>query len=131
MKLNHVEFSKEVIGELPISRMDRGGLQQVLLNLFMNSIQAMENGGKLTVRIGPAEIPTEVRIDVMDNGPGIPSENLGQIFDPFFTTKKTGVGTGLGLSVSYNIVKKNKGRMEVQSKLGQGTRFSIILPLSN
>ncbi len=131
MKLNNIEFHKEVIGGFSIARLDRGGLQQVLLNLFMNSIQAMESGGKLTVKIGPAEIPNEVRIDVMDNGPGISSENLNQIFDPFFTTKKEGVGTGLGLSVSYNIIKKNKGRMEVQSKPGQGTCFSIILPLSD
>jgi signal transduction histidine kinase len=131
MKLNHIEFHKEIKGGLSMARLDRGGLQQVLLNLFMNSIQAMEKGGKLTVRIGPAEIPTEVRIDVMDNGPGIASENLSQIFDPFFTTKKEGVGTGLGLSVSYNIIKKNKGRMEVQSKPGEGTCFSIILPLSS
>jgi signal transduction histidine kinase len=131
MKLHNIEFYKEVTGELSVARLDRGGLQQVLLNLFMNSIQAMENGGKLTVRIGPTESPTEVRIDVVDNGPGIPSGILSQIFDPFFTTKKEGVGTGLGLSVSYNIVKKNGGRMEVQSKPGQGTCFSIIQPLSS
>ena len=131
MKLNNVEFHKEVRGRLSMARLDRGGLQQVLLNLFMNSIQAMENGGKLTVKIGPAEIPAEVRIDVIDNGAGIPSENLDQVFDPFFTTKKEGVGTGLGLSVSYNIIKKNRGRMEVQSKPGQGACFSIILPISN
>jgi signal transduction histidine kinase len=131
MKLNNIEFHKEVSNGLPLAQLDRGGLQQVLLNLFMNSIQAMENGGRLTVRIGPAEIPAEVRIDVMDNGPGIAPENLDQVFDPFFTTKKEGVGTGLGLSVSYNIVKKNRGRMEVLSKPGQGACFSIILPLSS
>jgi signal transduction histidine kinase len=131
MKLNNIEFHKEVNGGLSIARLDRGGLQQVLLNLFMNSIQAMENGGELTVRIGPTQIPAEVCIDVIDNGPGIASENLDQVFDPFFTTKKEGVGTGLGLSVSYNIVKKNRGRMEVQSKPGQGACFSIILPLSS
>jgi signal transduction histidine kinase len=131
MKLNNIAFQKEVSGGLSIARLDRGGLQQVLLNLFMNSIHAMENGGKLTVKIGPAQSPSEVRIDVIDNGAGIARENLDQIFDPFFTTKKEGVGTGLGLSVSYNIVKKNRGRMEVQSKPGQGTCFSIILPLSS
>jgi signal transduction histidine kinase len=131
MKLNNIEFHKEVSDGLSLARLDRGGLQQVLLNLFMNSIQAMENGGKLTVKIGPADIPEQVRIDVIDNGPGIASQYLDQVFDPFFTTKKEGVGTGLGLSVSYNIVKKNRGRMEVQSKPGQGTCFSIILPLSS
>jgi signal transduction histidine kinase len=131
MKLNNIEFQKEVGNGICVARLDRGGLQQVLLNLFMNSIQAMENGGKLTVKIGPADIPGHMRIDVIDNGPGIAPENMDQVFDPFFTTKKEGVGTGLGLSVSYNIVKKNRGRMEVQSKPGQGACFSIILPLSS
>ena len=65
---------------------------------------------------------------MIDNGPGIPPEYLDQVFDPFFTTKKEGEGTGLGLSVSYNIIKKNGGRMEVQSKLGHGAWFSIFLP---
>ena len=96
--------------------------------LFMNSIQAMARGGTLMVKIGPADNPNEARIDVIDDGPGIPSEHLNQIFDPFFTTKKEGMGTGLGLSVSYNIIKKNKGRLEVKSQPGQGTCFSIYLP---
>lgn len=130
LKLHHIEFVKEVGDDVGVVRLDRGGLQQVLLNLFMNSIQAMENGGELKVLIGPTPGAAEVRIDVRDNGPGIPPANLGQVFDPFFTTKKEGVGTGLGLSVSYNIIKKNGGRMEVQSLPGQGTCFSIFLPLS-
>jgi len=128
-KLHNITFTKQVHARLPRARLDKGGLQQVLLNLFMNSIQAMDHGGELKVEIGPADDPDEARIDVIDNGPGIPSNYLGQIFDPFFTTKKEGVGTGLGLSVSYNIIKKNQGRLEVQSRPGQGTRFSIFLPL--
>jgi len=105
-------------------------LQQVLLNLFMNSIQAMESGGELKVVVRPAETPAEARIDIIDTGPGIAPEHIDQVFDPFFTTKKVGVGTGLGLSVSYNIIKKNGGRMEVNSRLGQGACFSIFLPLA-
>jgi two-component system, NtrC family, sensor kinase len=128
IKLNGIKYSKQVQGRLPRARLDKGGLQQVLLNLFMNSIQAMDRGGELKVKIGPADTPDEARIEVVDNGPGIPSEYLNQIFDPFFTTKKEGVGTGLGLSVSYNIIKKNKGRLEVESQPGQGTRFIIYLP---
>ena len=128
IKLHGIKFTKQVKGRLPKARLDKGGLQQVLLNLFMNSIQAMDRGGELQVIVGPAENPDEARIDVVDNGPGIPPEYLGQIFDPFFTTKKEGVGTGLGLSVSYNIIKKNKGRLEVKSLPGQGTHFSIYLP---
>ncbi|MFZ0243843.1 MAG: ATP-binding protein [Desulfobacterales bacterium] len=130
LKLHNIVFLKEVSEGLETVRLDRGGLQQVLLNLFMNGIQAMENSGELKVVIGPAETASEVRIDVMDNGPGIPPENINQIFDPFFTTKKEGVGTGLGLSVSYNVIKQNGGRMEVQSRPGQCTCFSIFLPRS-
>jgi two-component system NtrC family sensor kinase len=128
IKLHAIKFTKQVQARLPRVRLDKGGIQQVLLNLFMNSVQAMDRGGELTVKIGPAEDSREARIDVIDNGPGIPPEYLGQIFDPFFTTKKEGVGTGLGLSVSYNIIKKNNGRLEVESQPGQGTRFSIFLP---
>jgi two-component system NtrC family sensor kinase len=128
-KVNHIIFTKEVQARLPRTRLDKGGIQQVLLNLFMNSVQAMDHGGELKVRIGMAENPNEAQIDVIDNGPGIPPDYLNQIFDPFFTTKKEGVGTGLGLSVSYNIIKKNKGRLEVKSQPGQGTCFSIFLPL--
>jgi two-component system NtrC family sensor kinase len=126
--LHKISFVKEIKDGMPTVLLDKGGLQQVLLNLFMNSIQAMERGGELKVRIGPAETGQEIRIDVMDNGPGIAAEHINQIFDPFFTTKKEGVGTGLGLSVSYNIIKKNGGRMEVCSKMGQGACFSIFLP---
>jgi signal transduction histidine kinase len=114
---------------LPLVHMDKGGLRQVLLNLFMNAIQAMDSGGELKVLVGPADTPGEIRIDVIDNGPGIPPESMGQIFDPFFSTKKEGIGTGLGLSVSYNIIEKNGGRMEVESQPGQGAHFSIFLPL--
>jgi len=131
LDLHNIKFDKEVTTDNCHARLDKGGLQQVLLNLFMNSIQAMERGGLLRAVITNAESPAEVRIDVVDSGPGIPPENIDQIFDPFFTTKKEGVGTGLGLSVSYNIIKKNGGRMTVQSKPGEGTRFSLTLPRAN
>jgi len=130
LDLHRIRFVKEVNCDFPPLYLDKGGLQQVLLNLFMNSIQAMESGGELKAVIRSAETPAEVRIDIIDTGPGIAPENLNQVFDPFFTTKKVGVGTGLGLSVSYNIIKKNGGRMEVDSRPGQGACFSIFLPLS-
>ena len=128
MTLKGISFVKQVASHLPLVRLDKGGLQQVLLNLFLNAIQATGNGGELKVIIGAGENKGEVRIDVTDNGPGIPAEHIDQVFDPFFTTKKEGFGTGLGLSVSYNIIKKNGGRMEVTSEPGQGARFSIFLP---
>jgi signal transduction histidine kinase len=128
MKLNEVRFSKEVQHQLPELQVDKGGLQQVLLNLFLNSIQAMPNGGDLKVVIRMSKAMNEGIIDVMDTGGGIPPEDLHKIFDPFYTTKKDGEGTGLGLSVSYSIIEKHGGRIEVKSDPGEGTTFSIFLP---
>jgi signal transduction histidine kinase len=101
----------------------------VLINLFINSVQAMGDGGTLEVVIRRSQVPDEIRIDVIDDGPGIAEEHVDHIFDPFFTTKKEGEGTGLGLSVSYSIIRKNGGRMEVKSAPGQGACFSIFLPV--
>ena len=131
MKLNNIRFAKQIESGLPRVRLDKGGLQQVLLNLFINSIQVMGKDGELQVDIRRCEQPGEVRIDVIDSGPGIPEEHLGQVFDPFFTTKKEGEGTGLGLSVSYSIIEKNGGRMEVKNQPQQGACFSIFLPANN
>ena len=129
LRYNNIALTKDIRGSIPKLSLDRGGLQQVLLNLFLNSIQAMESDGEIRVAVQLTEDRDEVRIDVIDTGPGISPENIGSIFDPFFTTKKMGQGTGLGLSVSYNIVKNNGGRLEVQSTPGEGTCFSIFLPL--
>lgn len=130
LDLHQIHFVQEVRDDHLIARLDRSGLQQVLLNLFMNSIQAMNQGGELKVIISRVDILNEARLDVIDNGCGIPAEDINQIFDPFFSTKKEGVGTGLGLSVSYNIIKKNGGRIEVKSRPGVETCFSIFLPLA-
>ena len=129
LQLHHIKFSKEIQGSLPRTLVDRSGIQQVLLNLFINSIQAMPKGGVLKVITRLHDTLKEVRMDVEDTGEGIPADQLTNIFDPFFTTKKEGEGTGLGLSVSYSIIKKHRGRIEVKSTLGQGTCFSIFLPI--
>jgi two-component system NtrC family sensor kinase len=130
MRLNHVKFSQTIEGgPLPELRVDKGGIQQVFLNLFLNSIQAMENGGRIAVAMSTDPAAREVRIDIRDTGKGIPPEHLDRLFDPFFSTKKEGEGTGLGLSVSYNIITKHNGRIEVESAPGKGTCFSIILPV--
>ncbi|MCJ7539490.1 MAG: ATP-binding protein [Desulfobacterales bacterium] len=129
LQLHHIKFSKETRGALPRTRVDRSGIQQVLLNLFINSIQAMPKGGVLKVITRLHDTLKEVRMDVEDTGEGIPADQLSNIFDPFFTTKKEGEGTGLGLSVSYSIIKKHAGRIEVKSTPGQGTCFSIFLPI--
>jgi two-component system NtrC family sensor kinase len=99
----------------------------VFLNLFLNSIQAMGNGGTLRIGAQPGEHDT-VRVSVTDDGCGIPADILSKIFDPFFTTKEEGQGTGLGLSVSYGIVQKMGGAISVESEVGVGTTFHLTLP---
>jgi len=103
-------------------------LQQVFLNLFMNARDAMPNGGMLEVRTGAHN--GSVEIEVSDTGTGIPSENVHRIFDPFFTTKATGRGTGLGLSVSYGIIKEHAGKVDVRSTPGKGTSFRLEFPVA-
>ena len=103
-------------------------LQQVFLNLFLNARDAMPRGGWLSIatRIESGEAVVEVA----DTGSGIPSEHLARIYDPFFTTKSIGQGTGLGLSIAYGIVREHDGSIHVESSVGQGTRFTLRLPLS-
>lgn len=107
-------------------------INQVLLNLLVNAAHAVERDGCITLRCGHdpgAGNGGEVWFDVADNGCGIPPENLGRIFEPFFTTKPVGQGTGLGLSLSYSIIQKHHGRLEVESEVGRGTRFHLVLPV--
>ncbi len=103
-------------------------LQQVFLNLFLNAIEAMDNGGDLS--ISTSIEGDAVRIDIKDTGTGIPKKNLKMIFDPFFTTKEVGKGTGLGLSVSYGIIEKHHGSITAESEEGKGTIFTVLLPLA-
>ncbi|RDE24446.1 PAS domain S-box protein [Motiliproteus coralliicola] len=101
---------------------------QVVMNLLMNASHAIEEKGVITIRtLHEADC---IRIEVSDTGKGIAPEHLGKIFDPFFTTKPVGKGTGLGLSVSYGIIEKHKGKLGVQSKLGEGSTFTIKLPIN-
>ena len=103
-------------------------LQQVFLNLFMNARDAMPNGGMLEVRTAAQN--GSVEVEVTDTGSGIPPEHLHRIFDPFFTTKASGRGTGLGLSVSYGIIKEHAGKVEVRSTPGKGTSFRLEFPVA-
>jgi len=126
--LSSVEESMEVAADLAPVCGDYKSLQQVFLNLFINAIQAMPKGGRLSTRVGPSDDGGSVKIEVQDTGAGIEPEHIPRIFDPFFTTKEVGRGTGLGLSVTYGIVKKHGGTIHVQSEKGIGTTFTVFLP---
>ncbi|MGD8632505.1 MAG: ATP-binding protein [Anaerolineales bacterium] len=106
---------------------DAQQIEQVLINLITNAIQAMPDGGDLFIDL--EHLDERVEVSVRDEGIGIPEEYLGKIFDPFFTTKAEGEGTGLGLSVSYGIVSEHGGHIDVESELGQGTTFKVTLPV--
>jgi two-component system, NtrC family, sensor kinase len=110
---------------------DHGQIQQCLLNLFFNAIDAMPNGGELTIRGGEDEAADTVWLEVSDTGHGIDSENLQRIFEPFFTTKTDGKGVGLGLAMVYGIIHEHQGAIEVDSTPGKGTTFRIKLPKSS
>ena len=109
--------------------MNRTELQQVLINLLVNAIHAMPDGGRLTVRTFDSDIEERrgILIEVTDTGVGMSAEVLKKVFDPFFTTKRDG-GTGLGLSITQTLIERQYGRISVESKLGIGTTFSIWLP---
>lgn len=113
---------------LPTFMVDPDQLEQVFVNLIMNALQAMPTGGTLTLRTYMEN--RELKIAVQDTGCGISPENMNKIFTPFFSTKKEVKGVGLGLSVSYGIVQGLKGRIEVNSKVGEGTSFTVCLPIT-
>jgi two-component system NtrC family sensor kinase len=128
INLNNTELDLQLSNNLPPVHGSAHNLQQVFLNLILNALQAMPDKGNLRIKSYAED--DSVRIDVSDTGIGIPRENLDKIFDPFYTTKEVGKGTGLGLSVSYGIIKKHHGRVSVTSETGQGTTFSVILPVA-
>ena len=116
---------------LPTIRLDGNLLKQILLNIIMNALQAMEDGGgKLLVETAHGETGS-VRFIISDNGPGIPIKTINRIFDRYFTTKKPGEGTGLGLFVTKNLVENMGGNVEVTSRIGNGTTFTVSLPIIN
>ncbi len=115
--------------EIPLVECSPSQINQVFLNLVTNAAQATDDvSGEITVATGIAQ-GGQVRVDVSDNGHGIPEAILSKIFDPFFTTKDVGQGTGLGLSIAYRIVQEHGGRIEVKSTVGRGTTFSVFLPV--
>ena len=134
ISLEHIKLELQLGQDLPLVLAGFDQIQQVLINLLLNAIQAMPEGGQLSVTTSPANdikigeaIKNTVRIDVTDTGIGIPKENLGKLFTPFFTTKEKGKGVGLGLPVVHGIIERHKGKIEVVSEVNKGTTFTIYL----
>jgi two-component system NtrC family sensor kinase len=126
LKTSQIHIVKQLGDSLPPVRGSANKLQQVFLNLFLNARDAMPSGGMLEVRT--AAHNGSVEVEVADTGAGIPREHIHRIFDPFFTTKANGRGTGLGLSVSYGIIKEHAGKIDVRSTPGKGTSFHVEFP---
>ena len=127
IRKSNIEIVKEYAKGPPGVYGNAGKLQQVFTNLILNARDAMFSGGTITLRTFSNDADS-VSVEVADTGEGIPAENLKKVFDPFFTTKGIGNGTGLGLAVTYGIIQEHAGTIEVQSKEGQGTTFTTILP---
>jgi signal transduction histidine kinase len=125
--LNNIRFELNLGADLPCVRADRNKLQQVFINIFLNAIQAMPNGGEIMVASYVDD--GYIRVDIGDTGTGMSQEVLERMFDPFFTTKDPGKGTGLGLSVAYGIMEKHNGLITAESVLGKGTTISMKLPV--
>ncbi|MCB2184779.1 MAG: HAMP domain-containing protein [Deltaproteobacteria bacterium] len=130
IKLLGIKIEMQAADNLPLVHGDSQQLRQVFLNLILNAIDASHKGGKIQVWVMPADESNYVAVKVSDFGTGIPEHILASIFDPFFTTKARGKGTGLGLSVSQGIVAKHGGRIMVNSRAGEGSTFTVVLPVT-
>ncbi|UCB45278.1 MAG: ATP-binding protein [Spirochaetota bacterium] len=130
-KSSNVYISYEVAEDLPVVMVDADQIEQMLVNLIQNGIDAINGAGAVNVTARLKESEDSVVIQISDNGCGISNENLSKLFTPFFTTKEISKGTGLGLSICYGIVKMHSGSISVVSKEEEGTTFTILLPVGN
>jgi len=128
IELQHIKVVKELDRSLPRLVGDFNQLRQVCANLVLNAVQAMPEGGTLTLHTSTSS-DGQIKLAVQDTGHGISPENMGKLFTPFFTTKEKGKGVGLGLAVSHGIIQRHNGRIDVQSKVGEGTTFTVYLPV--
>ena len=126
-RANNIDIQTDLMDSVPIIAGDQAQLQQVILNLISNAIDAIGKDGTVSVKSRADD--SEIRVIIADTGPGIPENMQKKIFDPFFTTKSSGKGTGLGLWISYNIIEKLGGSLSLRSQAGQGAEFTITLPI--
>jgi len=128
LDLNGVHVQAQLDAELPLVHCDGAQIEQVVLALLMNAVDALPQGGNLWLTTASSKGESLVRIVVRDDGAGISPEILPRIFEPFLTTKETGRGVGLGLAISHSILERHDGTIEVHSELGRGTTFTVTLP---
>jgi len=129
IKLQDIELEVDLAPDISSIHGDANKLQQCFLNLIFNSIEAMTSGGHLKILSRPDPKEESVRVEICDTGTGIAEEDQDHIFDPFFTTKPMGKGTGLGLSIVYGVVKSHGGKVEVKSRVNEGTNFILHFPI--
>jgi len=131
IRFRNIELIWALNPDLPTIQSDAAQIQQVILNLFNNAIDAIGRNGHITVKTGYEAETDMVSISLRDDGPGMDKEVQRRIFDPFYTTKNVGKGTGLGLSISYSIINKLGGSIRFESEAGKGTEFIILLPVKH
>ncbi len=129
-QFQNIQITYDLQADLPKAIIDPSQIERVFINLLVNAAEAMDGNGRLTLltRFDPSE--RFIELEFADSGHGISRENLEKIFDPFFTTKDTGHGVGLGLAISYGIVKEHNGTISVESEIGKGTTFTVRLPVT-
>ena len=130
LDLANIHLQLDLGNDLPLALCDAPQIEQVMLALIQNAIDAMAKGGNLWLLTRANHVAQEIEIEVRDDGMGIPAEILPQIFEPFLTTKESGHGVGLGLAISRSIMEQHNGKIEVQSEMGKGTTFRLALPLA-
>ena len=128
-RLRHIRVEKSLAEDMPEIFLDVNQMEQVFVNLLMNALEAIQENGMITVRAHADQKRKWVKIEILDTGVGIPQEDMAKIFEPFFSTKAK--GTGLGLAVSYGIVQKHQGNIQVSSEPGKGSNFTVELPVRN
>jgi two-component system NtrC family sensor kinase len=130
LELGGVQLQLELDAELPLVQCDAAQIEQVILALTMNAIEAMPRGGNLWINTRALNASQQISVQIRDDGVGIQPESMQRLFEPFFTTKEGGKGVGLGLAISKNIIERHRGKIEVESEPGRGTTFYIFIPTS-
>jgi signal transduction histidine kinase len=125
---NDVALAHELTADIPLVFVDKGQIEQAIINLIINAVEATDSGGAIKVSSSFKPGDDHVAVRIIDNGSGISSDDIDRLFDPFFTTKEE--GTGLGLAITHGIIEQHNGTIDVDSRLGRGTTFQILLPVT-